>query len=233
MSNIQVRTQVTTTVQTQVVAPQPPAQQAAPKQPEPSRLQQDIVSTSDITSGTGVIKKVAGGLLFGGAGAGMIAATSKTMAMDRLMGPGASSVGLGAALGAGIGLASVETGNAKINTAKNAVAGALIGGAATGMIRATAATMATDYLHSASGSSVGLGAALGAGIALANNDMGDKTLNNVKNVAAGALIGGSGAAIISSVVATMATDRLSKMSPIAAGLGMALGAGIAIMNLEE
>lgn len=227
----------TTTIEPLKAPPATPQSQkseaplAAPQQA--ASLSEDVLNTSQVTSGLGVIKKVAGGLLIGGTVSGITAGVAKTMATDILSKPGVASIGLGAALGAGMGLASIETGSKALNTAKNTVAGALIGGSATGMVQSVASTMATNYLHGPSTGGILMGAAVGGGIQLLNNDTGDKNLNNVKNVAAGALIGGGALGIISATATTMATNRLSGLSPVAAGLGAALGAGIAIMNMEE
>lgn len=234
---------ITTT--TTIEAAQPPQAAARPAEqapagqslqastPQAASLAEDVLETSPITSGTGVIKKIGGGLLLGSTLSGIGAAAAKSMATDVLHKPGTTSIGLGAALGAGLGLASIETGNQNINIAKNGVAGALIGGSLAGMVQSMVSSMATDYLHGPSTGGILMGTAIGGGIALANNTLEDKTLNNVKNVAAGALIGGGALGALSAVATSIATERLSQISPVAAGLGVALGAGVAIMRLEE
>lgn len=177
--------------------------------------------------------KTIGAGLVGAGATGMATSVAKALFTDRLAAPSGQGVMLGAALGGGIALVNVDTDNAGINTAAKTVGGALIGASATGMAASVGKALFTDYIHAASTSNLLLGAALGGGIALANVETGDKNFDAIKNTVAGGLIGGSAVGIASSIVGTLATDRLTGFHPVAMGIGVALGAGIAILSAEE
>ncbi len=218
----------------------PSPQSSAPQSSAPistpqkaSSLSSDVYQGSQLTSGTGVIKKIAGGTLIGGSASALAASLSKSMFLERGVGPGMTSVGIGAAIGAGVGLLGIETGSETTNSLKNMAAGTLIGGGVTAAAQSISSTMLTNYIHGPSAKGTIMGAAVGAGVALISSDFEDKELNNVKNVAGAALLGGGGMAIASAMASTMISDRLQSFSPVAAGLGAALGAGIAVLNMEE
>ncbi|PKL80571.1 MAG: hypothetical protein CVV27_00195 [Candidatus Melainabacteria bacterium HGW-Melainabacteria-1] len=120
-----------------------------------------------------------------------------------------------------------------LGVAKKIAGGALLGAGISGVVTAVAKSAFTDYLHRPSASGVALGAALGAGIGLANLETGDKNINAVKNTVSGALIGGSVLGLASGLIRTIGTERLSAASPIAVAVGALAGAGIALLNVEE
>lgn len=77
--------------------------------------------------------------------------------------PRGLGVGIGIALGTGIELVNLDTGDSKnANAIKNTVAGALIGGSAVGIAGSAIASMAADRLTHASPVAFVIGAAIGA-----------------------------------------------------------------------
>ena len=193
MSNIQINnTQVNITINQPVQAPQrdpflppesPRLSDSKPISDSGSLQDMDNVNIrsdirSDISSPTKIMKNIGGGALVGGTASTLAGIAAKGVFTEHYHKPTAASIGLGVAVGAGIGLSKIETGDQNINTAKNAVAGALIGGGAAGIASATAKAVFTERLHSPGG--VLLGASLGTGIALANNTLEDETANAAK-----------------------------------------------------
>lgn len=243
MGNIQTQVNVQVNVQ-QVVAPQAPQTPPPPVQPQPApeapKFNEDQYTPTlkesvqkAVSNPTNMIKKMAGGLIVGGTASTLAAMAGKGIFTESFHKPTLASVASGAALGLGIGLVNIETGDDTKNLIKNTAGAALIGGGATTMAESVSKAIFTEYLHAPSTSGMLMGAALGGGIALVNNDTGDKTVDNLKNIAGGALIGGSAVGIASAVAKTIGMERLASASPIAAGIGVALGAGIAILNMEE
>ncbi|PIQ26880.1 hypothetical protein COW36_15905 [bacterium (Candidatus Blackallbacteria) CG17_big_fil_post_rev_8_21_14_2_50_48_46] len=236
MGNFQVTGQnLQVTVETKITAravepPLPPA-----PAPEPSPLDQgDAVAFQKHTdSPLGIAKKIAGGTLLGGGISAVANSVLRSISADRLTAPSASGTGLGLAMGAGIGLYKLDTGDEQINQVKNIAAGALIGGSAMGLANSIVNSMGAEALMAPSSFGVGLGVALGSGIGLIHLETGNENLNAVKNTIGGALIGGSVFGIAGSAVASMAADRLTASSPIALGIGVAIGAGIGLLNSDH
>jgi len=236
MGNIQTQVNVTITQQVNTVRPAP--QPVMPAQPiqSPQPIFEDDSYTPTVkkpSSPVGMIKKMAGGTLVGGTASTLLGIGVKAMFTENYHAPTAATIGTGAAIGLGIGLLNIETGNKTTNLVKNTAGGALLAGGITATVESASKAIFTNRLLSPSGSGMLLGSALGAGIALVNADVEDKTVNNLKNIAGGALIGGSTVGLASVVVKAIGTNQLSSFSPVAAGIGLALGAGIAILNMEE
>lgn len=97
-------------------------------------------------------------------------------------------------------------------------------GVAAGMAAIPAAGLALMHGNRAAGIGYGLG--LSAGAALAYMDFGNGTANTVKNVAAGAVIGGSLAGTVSNQL--LVKTLLGEKAKYAVAVGAVAGAGFAI-----
>lgn len=234
MGNIQVTgSNVQVTVETRITAR--PLPQPVPVAPAPAPLDKgDAVEFKKQTSDPlDIAKKIAGGVLIGGGAGALANGIVNSMAADRLTPPSAAGVAIGLSMGAGIGLLNLETGDESVNQIKNTAAGALIGGSAMAIANSAVRSIGFDQLTGPSALGVGMGLAMGTGIGLVHLDTGDKNTNAIKNTVAGALIGGSAAGVIGSAIASMAADRLTHASPIAFGIGAAIGAGIGLLNTDK
>lgn len=193
------------------------------------------------TSAPRIIKNIAGGALLGGSASAIVNMAGKSMAYSKFVKPSGAWTGAGVALGTGLALASIETDNKALAGAKDLAAGGLIGGGAMAMASSIGRSMiqnsgGASFGPSASGTAAA--AALGVGLAALKMDTGSKAGNMVKDLAAGAAIGGSGMAIASGLL--KATTKYSayeaalvKPSPTAIVLGIAAGAGIAILASKD
>lgn len=238
MGSIQIsqRTTTTVTVQQETRIQQTPAPApVAPPPPAPSRLEEDVVDIkkpAQPDSVIGTTKKIFGGALIGGAAMSAANSAAKSMATNTLQAPSVPVALLGVGLGTGIGLLNIETGDQNINTLKNTAGGALIAGTTTAAVTAVVKTMGTEYMHGPTLGTAAIGAAFGAGIALANNKLEDEGLNKAKNVAAGVLIGGSALSAGMATIQSMASSSFVNAGWTSAGVGAAFGAGIALANME-
>ena len=180
------------------------------------------------------MKNAAAGALIAGSTTASLVAVLKTMSNDvGMISPNMSTAGIGAAFGAGIALTHNEFEDKNLNNAKNVVAGALIGGAGLTSAMSVARYMADFTITSAGLPSAVVGATLGSGIALANMEASTKGGKLAKNLAAGALIGGSVGAAGSAVIRAMATESFRNPSLIGVGVGIAAGVGIALLKAED
>lgn len=233
MGSIQITQKTTTTL---TVRQETLVQQTVPDPaPEPQhQLAKDIIQVKPAQPDgpVGVTKKIIGGGLIGGSAMATISAAVNSMAAEAMHAPTVPAILVGAGMGTGIGLLNIETGDKDLNAIKNTAAGVLMGGAGASALVALGRSMGNEALISANMSSVGVGAAMGAGIALANNDFKDETANAAKNVAAGALIGGSGLSTGMALIRTMATERATSAGLTSAAVGTAFGAGIVLANME-
>lgn len=239
MANLSVTTQQTTVIHqttTQVITRQPepqrPAVLPAESNPIPSDTYAGTPQPATPTTPARTIKMLAGGALLGGTAATLATMAAKGAFTDAYHKPTVAGVGLGVALGTGIALINLETGDETINAATKGAGAVLMGGSITGMASSTASALFTDRLQPLSGKSIALGAALGGGIALANMETDNKDLKAVKNTAAGVLIGGSTAGLVTGVAKSLFTDQLHSASTGGALFGAALGGGIALANIE-
>jgi hypothetical protein len=237
MSNFQVNAgpNVQVTVETRITSRPIEPQPAPPAPPVSNPLDQgDAVEFKKPTSDPlDIAKKIMGGVLIGG-GVGTLAnGIVNSIAVDRLTAPTMTGVGIGVSMGAGIGLLKLETGDKSMNQIKNTAAGALMGGSGMAIANSAVRSIGFDKLTGPSALGVGLGVALGTGIGLVNLDTGSKNTNAIKNSIAGALIGGSAVGIAGSAIASIAADRLTHASPIAFGIGAAIGAGIGLLNTDH
>ncbi|PIQ26270.1 hypothetical protein COW36_15230 [bacterium (Candidatus Blackallbacteria) CG17_big_fil_post_rev_8_21_14_2_50_48_46] len=171
MGNFQVSGQnVQVTVETRVTATRPEPQPLPAPIPESNPLDQaDALELSRTSTPIEIAKKLGGGALLGGGITAVVQSAVTSMVMDRGMAPTVPGTALGVALGAGIGLINIETGDKNLNAVKNTVGGALMGGSILGMAASVVGTMATDRLMSVSPIAMGVGAAIGAGIGLLNS----------------------------------------------------------------
>jgi hypothetical protein len=119
-----------------------------------------------------------------------------------------------------------------LDIAKKIAGGVLIGGGAGTLANGIVNSIAADRLTAPTLTGVGIGVSMGAGIGLLNLETGDETTNQIKNTAAGALIGGSAMAIANSAVRSIGFDQLSGPSGLGVGIGIALGTGIGLVNLD-
>lgn len=247
MSGIQTTTttQQTTIIQqtTQQVTVQhnePPRPAVLPDESEAARqlLEDTYARTSrpskpaKLDTPTQTIKLLGGGALLGGSASALASMGAKAAFTESFHKPTAAGVGLGVALGTGIALANLETGDKTLNAAKNTAAGLLIGGSTTGMVGSAAGAIFTERLQPVSGKSVLLGATLGGGIALANLETDDNNLKAAKNAAAGLMIGAGTTGIATGFAKSVFTEYLHSASTPTILMGAALGGGIALANTE-
>lgn len=118
------------------------------------------------------------------------------------------------------------------NMLKRIVGASLLGGTASASVNAVAKSIATESFRKPSGAWAGIGVALSGGLALASVETGNQNLNNAKNIAAGALIGGSAGAAASSVATTIATNYMHGPGLYATAAAATLGAGLALASAE-
>lgn len=236
MTNVNTQTQVTVIVNTQTQINQPVVQTTA------KATQQTALNTQDTykpeikkepTSPTGILKLVAGGSLLGGGISAVASSVGKAMINDMFEAPGFAGVATGASIGLGVGLLNIESDNKTVKSATKTAGGAFLGLGITGIAQSICKAMVTESVQPPSTSGILLGASLGGGIALANADFGNKDANNIKNTIAGALIGGGVTGLGSALIKTLGSDRLMGYSPVAMGIGMAVGAGIGLLNAKD
>lgn len=179
MGNLQVSTQsIQVTVETSVKTSRQESVSQPPTAAQPSSLERSDTlqlkpkspKAKPISSPIEIVKKVGGGALLGGGMTAAFQSVITSVATERLQGPSLGGVSLGTALGAGIGLINIETGDKNLNAVKNTVGGALIGGSVLGMVVAAINTAAFERLMPASPIAIGVGAAIGAGIGLLNSE---------------------------------------------------------------
>lgn len=184
-------------------------------------------------------KMAGGGALIGLGGASILKSVLLTGAEGKFMMPTKTSALYGAALGAGLGLANMETENPSM--LKDVAAGALIGTGAGGIVSSAAKFVQSNLNYStgkvlpnqASPHGVILGASLGAGIGLLNFETSDSNLNFYKNIGAGALMGGSIAGLAEGTIRTLITEAPKSPKLAIIGLGVAVGAGIAMVATKD
>lgn len=93
-------------------------------------------------------------------------------------------------------------------------------------------TISTGTFKLSAPSNLLLGASFGVGAVLVKTDFGDQKLNHAKNIAAGALVGGSAVGFMSIVVRNIMAGEGTAMlgaSPIAFAIGAVVGMGIAAL----
>lgn len=152
---IQVQTVRSTTIQQDIAPPPPP--------PAPPAEDKFVPS-----SPTKILKNTLGGALIGGGALSAAQSIAKSIGTESLQAPSWVGAGLGIALGAGIGLVNLKTDNAGLNTAKNTVGAALIGGSIGGVATSIIKTIGTESLSRPSVAGILIGGAIGAGIAVLN-----------------------------------------------------------------
>lgn len=127
---------------------------------------QDMLHIRTPDSGANMTKKLVGGAVLGASLMGMAQPAARFIATNAVKSPSLLALGTGAALGAGIALASLETGNAASNTSKNLAAGILIGGAVAGTAAAVGNFIFHNSLKNPTPMTLAIGASLGASIAM-------------------------------------------------------------------
>lgn len=177
------------------------------------------------------IKNSTGAALIGAGGMGTLQAIGKALITDKALPASFTGVIMGGALVGGITLANSDIGNNKTDKlSKNIISGTLIGAGGTSVATGLAKSIFTNIPQSASIGTIALGAALGTGIALANNDIeGGEGIKLSKNAISGALIGGGAIGIGSALFRTIGTDIVKGPSITSIAIATAIGTGIGIL----
>ena len=179
---IQIQVKQSVTMQVAPPAPRPLHQPIKPAKPlfEGDSLSLQVKNASTPTQ---TIKKLAGGIILGGAGTAIAQSIGSSIVSSgrhfQAKGPSTTGIGLGVALGAGIGLKNIDTGDKTVNNIKNLVSAALIGGSSMGMASAIGKTITAPQtwsyaegfvskIASPSTVAIALGATLAVGIAVMN-----------------------------------------------------------------
>lgn len=120
-----------------------------------------------------------------------------------------------------------KTPDSSIRATKKIATGVLVGGGA-GAVAGMIGIGVVEETFKISPKAIGMGAAIGTGIALLNTETNDKNLKVSKNVAGAALLGGGSAAVATSLAKSIMKETAESAGHSSVLLGAGLGAGIAL-----
>lgn len=218
-----------------------------------------LLNTETNNEKLNVAKNVTGSALLVGGATGVATSIAKSIFSANGLPTSASptTIALSAGLGAGIALNNANVGEGKTaNLVKNTTSGVLVGAGVTGLATGVAKSLlASDGIaRLASPTTIALGAAVGAGVKLANSEVDNNGLRVAKNAVAGTLIGGGTAGLVTSAGKTLLMSTsipfehgkgflaksllseshlFSSPSRTAILVAATIGAGIAIANTKE